>query len=234
VIEEALGFFRVFEVWIYLLIALGGLFYIRRFALAWQELRGAAFGLERENAQGRLNHSASVLVLLIAMAVTEFVLVSFVAPTIPGATPLPTPTLDLLATPTITLPATTPLPGEATAAPLPTGLSASGCVPAQVEIFSPAAGQEVVNVVVITGTVNIPNFGFYKLEMKRPDEAIWATIQAGNEIRMEGKLGDWDTRRLPPGDYQLGLVVVDNEARALPPCVVQVRVGKAPEETPGP
>jgi hypothetical protein len=62
--EEALSFFRAFEVWIYLLLGLGGLIYIRKFILAWQELRGAAFGLERENAQTRLNQSASVLVLI--------------------------------------------------------------------------------------------------------------------------------------------------------------------------
>ena len=110
--EEALSFFRAFEIWIYLLLGLGGLIYIRKFILAWQELRGATFGLERESAQARLNQAASMLVLLLTMAVTEFVLVSFIAPAVPGAIPLPTPTLDLLATPTITLPATTPQPGE--------------------------------------------------------------------------------------------------------------------------
>ena len=83
--EEALRFFRAFELWIYLLLGLGGLFYLRRFILAWQELRGAVFGLERESAQARLNQAASVLVLLLTMAVTEFFLVSFVAPSMPGA-----------------------------------------------------------------------------------------------------------------------------------------------------
>lgn len=78
--DEALGFFQAFEVWIYLLLALGGLFYARKFILAWQELRDAAFGLERESAQARLNQAASILVLLLAMAIAEVVLVSFVAP----------------------------------------------------------------------------------------------------------------------------------------------------------
>ena len=49
--EEALRFFRAYEFWIYILLALGGLIYIRKFILAWEELRGAAFGLEREAAQ---------------------------------------------------------------------------------------------------------------------------------------------------------------------------------------
>ncbi len=110
--EEALGFFRAFETWIYLLLGLGGLYYIRKFVLAWQELRSASFGLERESAQSRLNQSASILVLLLTMAVTEFILVSFIAPAMPGPIGLPTPTLNLLATPSITLPAETLQAGE--------------------------------------------------------------------------------------------------------------------------
>ena len=111
--EEALRFFRAYEIWIYLILGLGGLIYIRKFILAWQELREAAFGLERESAQTRLNQSASVLTLLLALSVTLFFLVSFVAPTMPGAIPLLTPTLDLLATATPTLPPTPPETGGA-------------------------------------------------------------------------------------------------------------------------
>lgn len=235
--EEALSFFRAFEVWIYLLLGLGGLFYIRKFVLAWQELRGATFGLERESAQARLNQAASVLVLLLTMAVAEFVLVSFVAPAVPGAIPLPTPTLDLLATPTITLPATTPGSGE------PEGITESvtsdfssqdGCIPGQIQISFPENGQEVSGVIGVVGSADIPNFGFYKFEIRRPDDPIWLTIQAGNTIVKGGRLGDWDTTRLTPGEYQLGLVVVDNEAKASLPCIVQVRVARSPEVTPGP
>lgn len=101
-------------------------------------------------------------------------------------------------------------------------------------ISSPQDGEIVSGVVEVIGTADILNFGFYKLEMKRPDEDIWATIQAGNEIKNESKLGDWDTRRLTPGVYQLGLVLVDNEAKASLPCVVQLSVTISPEETPGP
>ena len=61
--------------------------------------------MERASAQARLNQSAIILVLLLGLAIGEFVLVSFVAPAYPGANPLATPTLDLLATPTATLPA---------------------------------------------------------------------------------------------------------------------------------
>jgi hypothetical protein len=235
--EELLSFARAFEVWIYLLFVLCGLFFIRKFILAWQELRGAAFGLERESAQSRLNQAASMLVLFLTMAVTEFVLVSFVAPAVPGAIPLPTATLDMLATPSITLPASTQgnNSNQATGVPIFQGIApVSGCLPGQIEISIPKNGEEVSGVVALIGTANIPNFGFYKFEIKRPDETVWLTIQAGNEPRQNNKLGDWDTSRLSPGEYQLALVVVDNQAKASQPCVIQLRVGKTVPTTPGP
>jgi hypothetical protein len=236
-VEEAISFFRAFEVWIYLAIGLWGLYLIRKFILAWQDLRVAAFGLERENAQARLNRSASILVLLLTMAVAEFILVSFIAPIVPGANLLPTATIDLLATPTTTLPPGT-LPAEeadVVVAPQLTEFAPpGGCISGQIEISSPQSGEQVSGVVPIIGTANIPNFGFYKFEIKRPDETIWLTIQAGNSVVVSGKLGDWDTSRLVPGQYQLGLVVVDNQAQASPACVVQLNVIRTLETTPGP
>ena len=83
----------------------------------------------------------------------------------------------------------------------------------------------------ILGTADIPNFGHYKFEIKRPDETIWLTIQAGNTVVRDDNLGDWDTSRLIPGDYQLGLVVVDSQAQAAPACIVQIRVIRSPEDT---
>ncbi len=227
--EEALRFFRAYEVWIYLLLALGGLIYVRKFILAWGELRGAGFGLERESAQSRLNQAAAVLVLLLTMAIAEFVLVSFVAPTVPGAIPILTPTLDLLATPTTTLAPVTPQPGET---PLPDttpitptqAVAAAGCIPGQIFIAYPQEGDEISGAVEISGTVDIPNFGFYKLEMKRPEETSWLTILAGNQLRRQEVLGIWNTSLLPPGYHQLGLVVTDNQGNSNPPCVTQVRV----------
>jgi len=93
--DEALTFFRTYEMWMYVILLLAGLIYIRRFILAWEELRRAAFGLERESAQSHLNQSAGMLVLLFIMAVAIFVIVSFVAPAFPASTPLQTPTMDL-------------------------------------------------------------------------------------------------------------------------------------------
>jgi len=240
--EEAISFFRAFEMWIYLLLGLGGIIHIRKFLLAWQELRGATFGLERESAQARLNQAASFLVLILIMVITEFTLVSFIAPALPGTAVLPTPTLNLLATPSVTLPAGTQQAGEPQASDSQLATEAnnpeatipaisSGCIPGQIEIVIPQNGEEIRGIVPVVGAANIENFGFYKFEIKRPEETTWLTIQAGNIPVLSGKLGDWDTSRLSPGDYQLALVVVDNQAKASQPCIVQVRVS-IPVETP--
>ena len=197
---------------------LAALFFIRKFVLSWQELRDAAFGLERESAQSRLNQSASVLVLLLTMAVSEFVLVYFISPAIPAASALPSPTINPLSTATTTVSAELTNPEEgsiAGEAPPPEAVIGEGCIPDQIMISFPIGGQEASGVVEILGTADIPNFGFYKLEIKRPEETVWLTLQAGNQVVQDGKLGDWDTRRLTPGEYQLGMVVVDNEAQAI-------------------
>lgn len=226
--EEALQFFKTYEAIIYL--GLGGLaiWEIRKFFLAWEEVRNAAFGLERESAQGRLNKSAIMLVVLIMMATAEFTLVSFIVPTVPGATPLLTPTIDLLATPTTTLVAFDEPEEqviEATVVPISAEIEfESGCIPDEVMITAPTHGEDISGQITLMGTVDIPNFGFYKYEVTRPGETIWLPIQAGREIKHDEPLGDWDTGVLPQGAYLLRLVVSDNQGNEAGSCVIQVNV----------
>jgi hypothetical protein len=153
-----------------------------------------------------------------------------VVPTVPDALPLPTTTLDLLATPTITLSPNGDL-GAENATPLPTVETENGgCIPGLVEITSPSEGETIQDIVTILGTADIPNFGFYKFEMAAVNDSAWQTIQAGETITTEGRLGFWDTTRLNPGDYALRLVVTDNQGQSVEPCVIQIRVDP-PTET---
>ena len=154
--EQVLQFFRTYEIWIYVILGVLALWQVRKFALSWEELRGAFFGMEREAAQSRVNSAATMVVIFIIMAVVEFTIVTFVAPTVPGANPLPTTTLDLLATPTTTLPAptqdpnatpgSTPTPGEVAAA--------EGCTPGQVNLTSPKNGDRISGSTTIQGTAD--------------------------------------------------------------------------------
>lgn len=237
---EAIRFFREYETWVYVVAGAIAVWQVGKFVLAWSELGKAAFGLERENAQYKLNAAAALLVLMLLTVVGEFMLVSFVAPAVPGAIPIPTSTLDLLATPTITLPPPTPTLSETelaggTAQPDGTPQAAalpdqSQCVAGKVMITDPKDGQEISDIVSLMGTASLPNFGFYKYEVARPGDSVWLTLGGGRNPVVDGKLGDWDTTTRVPGEYLLRLVVTDNEGNYLPACVIRVRV--APPSTP--
>jgi hypothetical protein len=224
--EQVLQFFRVYELWIYIILGILLLWQIRKFILGWEELRGAFFGLEREAAQSKVNSAAIMVVLLIIMAVAEFTVVTFVIPTLPGANPLPTTTLDLLATPTITLPASTQKPNETQqTTPTPGEIAAaSGCNPGQVNLTSPLNGDTVKGSITILGSADIPNFGFYTLQIARPGDTVWLPKQVGQQPVKNSTLGTWDTTLLTPGAYMLRLVVTDNVGNELTPCAIQLTV----------
>jgi len=233
--QEAISFFRTYEMWMYVILVLAGLIYVRKFILAWEELRRAAFGLERESAQSHLNQSAGMLVLLFVMAVAIFVVVTFVEPAFPAALPQQTPVTDFTASPVSTsegevLPGEPGLPTDSGIPPTATSVVAGeGCIPGQIMLTEPVDGSEINGLVVIKGTADVQNFGFYKYEVARPGETVWQTIQAGREIVQDGELGQWDTRTMAPGEYMLRLVIVDNQGENLEPCVIQINVNNPSE-----
>jgi hypothetical protein len=224
--EQILQFFQAYEIWIYIALGILILWQIRKFVYAWQELRGAFFGMERESAQSRVNAAATIIVLLIIMAVVEFTVVTFVAPTIPGANPLATATLDLLATPTITLPPPTQNPNETQAAtPTPGEVPAGeGCIPGQINLTSPLNGDRFSGIITIRGSADIPNFGFFALQIARPGDVIWLPILVGQQPVKNDTLGTWDTSSLTPGEYMFRLMITDNVGNELTPCAIQVMV----------
>lgn len=217
-------FLADYEGLVYILLALGALFSLRWLLRSWLELREAVFGLEREYAIRRLSQSIATLALLLVLFVVELVIASFVAPNLPAAATMATPTVDLLASPPGSFQGELGA-GVGTAAPaaqpVPPG---EGCVPGQLTISAPSPGQEVRSTVEIRGTVNIENFGFYKYEIAPQGADTWATISAGREVIVNGLLGLWDTSVVTPGEYQLRLVAIDNQGIESPPCVIAVRV----------
>ena len=90
---EFFHFLVDYQLWIYAVLGVLALIYLKRLITAWQERYNTIFGLERENAQWRLNSALAVFVLLLLLIAAEFVLVTFVIPEWPQvmATPTPTP-----------------------------------------------------------------------------------------------------------------------------------------------
>ncbi len=101
--EVILPYLRNYEVWIYSLLGLIAVVYLKKLIDAWRDWQGTVFGLEREVAQRRFSTALTILFLLVAFILLEFLTVSFIAPSYPQNISLPTATLDLLATPTITI-----------------------------------------------------------------------------------------------------------------------------------
>ena len=216
-------FLSSYEVLIYILLAIGGLFAFRWLWRSWQESRTAVYQMEREFSARRLAQSVAISLLIVVLFCGEIFITSFIIPGLPRADLYPTPTLDFISTPTGTLSAEMMTQFANMPLRAPT-MSATGCTPGQIMLTSPAAGDEVKGTIELIGTVNVPNFGFYKLEAAPQGGSTWAIFSAGSTIVLDGSLGKWDTTALTPGDYQLQLVVTDNQGNALPACTVSIRV----------
>src|ERR1700690_3427501 len=95
----------------------------------------------------------------------------------------------------------------------------------------PEPGKDISDSITLKGTVDLPNFGYYKYEYALQGSEQWTTIAADNKVKQDTDLGIWDPTALVPGDYELRLVVTDNLGNILPPCVVPIHL-VAPTATP--
>jgi hypothetical protein len=219
-----LGLFIQFAPLIYIVLILVALFGLRWLIKARSELRGSAYGLEREIAHRRMSQALSILVVVGFLASAEFILVFFLVPNIPALSLLDTPTINPLSTPASQIPLQ-PVGtiGPGTPGSTPT-LQTTGCIPGQIGITFPKPGDQIQGQITLLGSANIPNFGFYKYEFKPIGSDNWAAIVANNKVVLNSTLGNWDTTAVATGDYLLRLVVTDNQGNELPACIVPIRI----------
>jgi hypothetical protein len=95
-----------------------------------------------------------------------------------------------------------------------------------VQIVAPVAGQAFSGEIQVRGTAQADNFAFYKLTLNGPATNN-VTQTVGDVARApvrDGVLGAIDPVNLlsQPGNYVLGLVVVDNTGNELPHCTVSI------------
>jgi hypothetical protein len=219
-----LQFFKNYAILIFLLLILGLIFSIRSLARARREMSGSLFGLERETAHRHTSQAVATVSLVVFLGVAELVLIVFLAPNMPAFSLLVTPTLNPLITTTSTIPPEL-LATIGVITPLSTLTpQTAGCIPGQIMITSPKPGAIVKGQVELFGTADIPNFGFFKFEFSPYGSDVWSTIGADRKITQNSSLGNWDTSEVTPGDYNLRLVVIDNQGNSLPPCIVPLRV----------
>jgi len=221
-----LRFLKEFEGGIYLLLLVLTLVMGSRLISAIQQKRKSAFGLEREVVQKRINSTTAYLVIIGLLFIGQVLLVSVASVRYPGLYTLTTPTAGVSPTPTDFFQAMlameqTPEGLEQTQ----TAVAMTGCIPQQIEWLSPQSGEEVTGSVALSGTINVPNIGFYKYEYRQKGREDWIPIAAGNKVIIEGDLGgSWNTSELEPGLYELRIVVSDNQNNLFEPCVIEVKV----------
>lgn len=226
--EDLLRFLQTYEIWIYIVLGIFCLWFLTKVLAAWQEWRAAVFGIEREIAQSKFSAALTVMMLFILIGLAQFFLISFVAPSMPNVNIIATPTINYLATPFATL-AASPTAGAQSTGIIPTLIVSNqeGCVPGKLEWTYPKDGGQISGAVILKGTVQLANLGFYKYEYSQAGTSAWITIAAGNTNLTDGDLGGggaWNTASLIPGDYRLRLVAADNQNQAQPACVINIRI----------
>lgn len=220
-----LAFLTRYEILFYFVIGIILIVHARKVFLAWKEWSIALFGMEKENTQRQINQGITALIITFALGVGLFILTTFVSPSMPGIQVASTPTLDLTAQPTVII--STPTISTTTQGLIPTltAILDKGCVPGKIEWTDPIDGDSISGKYVLKGTVNVPNLGFYTFEYAPIDSTNWTTIAAGEKTIIDDALGgNWDTSSLTPGDYQLRLVVNDNQNNPMPECIIKVTI----------
>ena len=213
-----------YESLIYIALAIWGLFVFRNMYQTWREWQDSVFNLEREFALRRLGRATAIALLILGLVFAEFFIATFVAPSLPAADIVTTPTLNLLATlpGTLSVDAATQSVLSPVTQSAPSGMS--GCVADEIMITAPAPGEVVRGTVKLIGTANVQNFGFYKYEIAPLGTQNWATISAARVPHKNDELGEWNTLLLTNGEYFLRLVITNNVGVSLEPCVIAVRV----------
>ena len=246
---ELFHFLVDYQIWIYAVLGVLAFIYLVRFLTAWHERQSTIFGLERENAQRRLNSALAIFILLLLLIGAEFTLVTFVIPEWPMVMVTPAPTqiaaeesgdemmvvnsysssasaggLTIVSTPEGSVPYAS-ADSAASSAPSAVSRLSSGCIANQLEWLSPRSGDVIDGNYTLEATVNVRDMAFYDWSFSLvEDQQTWQTLSAGNLPVIEGELGLWATTQFPNGDYVLRLTVYGLDNQALQPCDVYIRV----------
>jgi hypothetical protein len=227
---------------LYVLLAFGVFFSIRRLFQAYNSQRKAVFGLEREAAHQQRRSSLGAIITFLVMAGAIYVVDNIVVPNLgePPEEPTPTPIVFVTQVPTSTpsillYPTITPtvgLPpaegGEQPAEPVEEVADACSIIGSTITVPEPGQAVSGANVRV-EGEANILNFSQYKFEINGPStDGAWVVVATYvTPVATNALLGVWDATSLLPGNYTLRLVVLAEDGSYPTPCEVPIVVLKA-------
>ena len=247
--EQVLRIVADYQWWIYGVLGLILLFYLRRALVARREGAQSIFKLEQEQSHARYRRSVTIAVLVVLVIAAVFALSNPVwsTPVPVVEEPSPTETTGPLAASTLT-----PTPPQATITPTATATKVRPTRPARptptsdavatetpvvrppacpnpgVRLTSPGANQVVSGNVPVRGTANTASFQYYKVEVgpgSNPKDHEWTVVgQLHYEPVSGGLLETFNGSAYAPGTYTLRLVVVDQTGNYPEPCRVTIKV----------
>jgi hypothetical protein len=247
--ERVLELLAEYQWWIYGVLGIVLIFYLRRAILARREGARSIFQLEQEQAQTRYSRSVIVSALILLVMIAVFFLSNPFLPSPAATTPEPTPTETMgpLAASTLT-----PTPPPATITPTATAtrqrptpatrptltpdvvatetpaVRPAACPNPGVRLTSPGENQVVQGNFPIRGTASIPNFQYYKIEVgpgANPRDQQWTVVGQLHRAPVSGGvLETLNSGAYAPGTYTLRLVVVDQTGNYPEPCRVRITV----------
>jgi hypothetical protein len=248
--ERVLELLAEYQWWMYGVLGLILLFYLRRALLARREGARSIFKLEQEQARGRYSRSVTVAAVVLLVMIAIFV-VSNPLLTIPTSSVTPEPTATETTGP-LAASTLTPTPPPATITPTSTATATRPPRPVQptdtpevvvteapavrppncpnpnVRITSPGMNQAVQGIMPVRGSANIANFQYYKVEVgpgTSPKDQQWTVIgQLHNTSVGGGVLETLNSGAYAPGTYTLRLVVVDQTGNYPEPCRVTITI----------
>lgn len=247
---------------LYILIALGLLLAWRRLLQARRAYRATQFELERDIARDQRSNAITTFVLLVELALVIVGIQQVVAPTIRASanieqsiegvaqdgvfnTPTPfradnvqidpsgvnltpdDPSARVLATPTLT-----PTPVGTI---VPNAPPVLGCDTPGATLQIPANGMVVFETIRVVGTADMPDFAFYRFELKGPPTfGSFAPLETYTQpVPETGELGQFVPAFYPPGEYQFRVTVFDITNTLGPSCMVNIYI-REPIPTPTP
>lgn len=252
---QLLNFISSISLLLYGACALVLLFSIRSWWNAQRERQRTIYGLEKEVANERALRALTIAFVAIAVAALVYAADANAMPVPVTPQRSPTPNLALFITPTATVPPPTPTPAPPTPTPLrssgspsapipptpkapptnprpPTATTISplpNCPDPSARITAPGVDAHLAGFVSVTGSANIANFQYYKIEYGVGEQPQgWTVVgELHRQPINDGVLATFNADAFPPGVYRLRLTVVDQRGNfPIVPCAVRVVLGQ--------
>ena len=205
-----------YQNWIYAVLALILLIYLKKLIGAIQDWNSTIFGLEREYAQKKLNTALVMVIVSVLLLIAEFVSINYLISDHASA--------DTSAGGGLLEPAVDSEIVAVETAADENGYR-GGCEVGVLEWISPRQSEVIKGLYTLSATVNVPDMGFFRYDYAPlSDPTNWNAISAGNLPVIEGVLGPLATTEIENGDYILRLEVLSKTNEVWAPCDVSIRI----------